>query len=85
MCYREKRDRKNYTDDFKREAVKLLNQQGYRISETARNLGIHESVLKEWVKVESSSEYNSGSQDNLHEELSVWNVRVSGCVWSGKS
>ncbi len=54
----EKRKRKNYTDDVKREAVKLVNEQGYRISEAARNLGIHESVLRRWVTAESSSEYH---------------------------
>jgi len=40
--------RKNYTREFKREAVSLVTEQGYRVSEAARNLGIHGSLLRRW-------------------------------------
>jgi transposase len=33
--------RRKFTDEFKEEAVKLVTEQGYKISEAARNLGIH--------------------------------------------
>ncbi len=32
--------RRNYTEDFKREAVALVTEQGYKISEAARSLDI---------------------------------------------
>jgi transposase-like protein len=35
-----KRKRKNYTKEFKEEAVKLITVQGYSVAETARNLGV---------------------------------------------
>lgn len=39
-----------YTDEFKEGAVKLVTDQGYKISEAARNLGIHATQLRGWVK-----------------------------------
>jgi len=44
------RTRKNYTAEFKREAVCLVTDQGYRVSEAARNLGIHSNMLGRWVR-----------------------------------
>ena len=42
------RKRKHYSRQFKIGAVKLINEQGYKISEAARNLGIHPSSLRRW-------------------------------------
>lgn len=42
--------RKQYTKEFKQEAVRLLSQPGAELLQTARNLGLHESVLRRWVK-----------------------------------
>ena len=39
------RQQKNYSKQFKIDAVKLITEQGYKVSETARNLGIHHSSL----------------------------------------
>ena len=37
--------RRNYGDEFKREAVRLVTKHGYGVSETARNLGINAHML----------------------------------------
>jgi transposase len=42
--------RRKFSEEFKQDAVKLVTEQGYRISEAARNLGIDVSVLRRWVK-----------------------------------
>jgi transposase len=42
--------RKQYSRQFKVDAVKLLTEQGYKVSEAARNLGIHHSSLRRWKK-----------------------------------
>lgn len=42
--------RKKYSREFKEEAVKLVTEQGYKISEAARNLGIHANVLGRWKR-----------------------------------
>ena len=65
----EKRKRNKYTDAFKQEAVKLVQEHGYKISEAARNLGVHESVLRRWVKAEGHSDQSSTSQDQLLKEV----------------
>lgn len=41
---------RKYTIEFKEEAVKLITEQGYSHSETARRLGIPHANLSRWVK-----------------------------------
>ncbi len=43
-----KKKRKSYTQEFKEEAVKLITEHGYPITEAARNLGINASMLGRW-------------------------------------
>jgi len=45
-----RKQRKQYTAEYKREAVGLVMEQGYKISEAARNLGIHGGMLGRWVQ-----------------------------------
>ncbi|MCP4147400.1 MAG: IS3 family transposase [bacterium] len=40
----------HYSKQFKVDAVKLVTEQGYNVSEAARNLGIHHSSLRHWKK-----------------------------------
>src|SRR6266853_3212112 len=40
--------RRNYTPEFKAEAVKLVPEQDYSVAEAARSLGIHETLLRSW-------------------------------------
>jgi transposase len=46
------RTRRSFTDEFKREAVKLCKQPGATITHIARDLGIETSVLRRWVTQE---------------------------------
>ena len=39
-----------YTEEFKREAVRLVTDQGYGVAETARNLGLNASMLGRWKR-----------------------------------
>ena len=41
--------RRKYSQEFKHDAVKLATEQGYRLSEAARNLDIDVSVLRRWI------------------------------------
>jgi len=43
-----KKKRKNYSREFKIEAVGLITEKGYSIAEASRNLGIDYSVLRRW-------------------------------------
>ena len=42
--------RKNYTTEFKREAVRLVANKGYSISQAARKLNINVNMLGRWKR-----------------------------------
>jgi len=42
--------RKKYTQEFRDSAVKLITEQGYQITEAARNLGLNVSMLGRWKR-----------------------------------
>lgn len=44
----ESKRRRKYTDDFKREAVALVTEQGYSVAEAARSLDINSNLLGRW-------------------------------------
>jgi transposase len=49
-------DRKKYTEEFKREAVRLAQERG-NLAQVARDLGIHDTLLQRWKKrLETSPE-----------------------------
>ena len=41
-------ERKSYSRQFKMDAVKLVTEQGYRITEAARNLEMNPNLLGKW-------------------------------------
>ena len=66
--------RKNYTAEFKREAVRLVTDEGYKAAEAARSLGINGNMLGRWVR-ESRDESESafpgkGNLSTDQEEIS---------------
>ena len=46
----ETRKRREYTEDFKRDAVALVTEQGYKASEAARSLGIGDNLIRRWKR-----------------------------------
>ena len=46
----EKRTRRKYSPEFKREAVQLANNPGQSVAGVARDLGIKENLLRRWKK-----------------------------------
>jgi transposase len=66
--------RKVYTEDFKREAVRLVTEQGYKISDAARNLDIHANMLRKWKRAMEANGHSpfpaqghrSPDQEELH-------------------
>jgi transposase len=41
--------RRKFTDEFKREAVKLATQPGMPLTKVAAELGVERSVLRRWI------------------------------------
>jgi transposase len=46
----ETRKRREYTEDFKRDAVALVTEQGYKPSEAARSLGVGDNLIRRWKR-----------------------------------
>lgn len=49
MAENEKRTRRRFTDEFKRNAVELVRTTGKPIAQVARDLGVTETSLGRWV------------------------------------
>lgn len=43
-----KQSRRQYTEEFKREAIKLVEEQSRGVAEVARSLGVHRSQIERW-------------------------------------
>ena len=50
MAEKQKRTRREFTQEFKRDAVELVRASGRPIAEIARDLGIYDSTLGNWVR-----------------------------------
>jgi transposase len=48
--------RRNYTGEFKREAIRLVTEQGNGVGATARNLGINATMLDRWKRAYAQQE-----------------------------
>ncbi len=46
----ERRSRRKFTDEFKADAVALVEESGGQIAKVARELGIYDSSLGNWVR-----------------------------------
>ena len=42
--------RRKFSREFKIEAVKLIRERGVSVAQAGRDLGVHENVLRKWVK-----------------------------------
>jgi len=47
--------RRRYSEEFKADTVKLIEEQGYSMSEAGRRLGINRSVLARWRREANAS------------------------------
>jgi transposase len=42
--------RRSFSREFKLEAVRLVSERGMTVSQVARDLDIHENVLRRWIR-----------------------------------
>jgi transposase len=62
---RQRRDRRQFTAEFKRDAVELVRTNGQPTAEIARELGIYDSTLGNWVR---QDRIDRGEQEGLASE-----------------
>ena len=51
--------RRIFREEFKREAIRLVNEQGLTIAEASRKLDVASKSLRTWMKQEQSGELKS--------------------------
>jgi transposase len=62
--------RSRQSEEFKREAVKLVTDQGYSLADAARSLGLDASLLRSWrLKYAPKQEGTPAMTESEQEEL----------------
>ena len=51
-----RKNRRTYTAEFKAEAVRLVHEHGMTISQVGRDLGIHKTTIRNWVRSAEAGE-----------------------------
>ncbi len=67
----ESKKRRHYSEEYKKEAILLVTEQGYSLAQAAQVVGTNEKNLQRWVKQqaqESSREHlNMNERAELHQ------------------
>lgn len=69
--------RRKFSSEYKFEAVRMVKERGVSVAQAARDLGVHENVLRKWVRELSSDPVQSfPGQGNLKpEQLEIARLR----------
>jgi transposase len=69
--------RRTFSPEFKLEAVKLVRERGVTISQAARDLGLHQNVLRKWVRdhVENGAQAFPGPGKQRPDDAEVSRLR----------
>ena len=62
--------RRVFSREFKLEAVRLVVERGVKVSLAAKDLGIHENVLRKWVRDSHHSVSRLDGTGRAHKPLS---------------
>ncbi|XSC42652.1 transposase [Bradyrhizobium sp. RDT10] len=89
----EGRQRRSFTDDYKRQAVDLVASSGRSIGSVAKELGLRDFVLRHWVERRGGGREPTAAawrpqrrrrcrQRTTRQRSPVCSERTSGCAWS---
>ena len=90
----EARQRRSFTDDYKRQAVDLVASSGRLIGSVAKELGLRDSVLRRWVEQRGAARLEPTAaarrpttqatvpSRTTRQRSPVCSERTSGCAWS---
>ena len=71
--------RRQYTQEFKREAIRLSTQPGMGLSQMAQDLGINRTMLSTWIRTaatEGGDAFRGHGNRTVEEEVSTLRRRV---------
>lgn len=60
MGHNKKRSRRKFSEEFKRDAVALVRETGRPIAQVAKELGIYDSTLGNWVRKAEAGDADDG-------------------------
>ena len=73
-----KRVRRTHSDEFRRNAVSMVEDQGYTTAQAARELGVNQNLLRTWRKrYGKAAGESSGLSESDQEELDRLRKEVS--------
>jgi transposase len=72
----QKRKRPNYTKEFKQDAVKMVEEQGYSCLEVGRRLGIASSNVTRWVRLYRQDQQDISESGVTRRDLEAENRRL---------
>ena len=90
----EGRQRRSFTDDYKRQAVDLVASSGRSIGSVAKELGLRDSVLRRWLEQRGAARLEPTAaarrpqrrrrcrRRTTRQRSPVCSERTSGCAWS---
>ena len=64
-----RKERRIFSEEFKRESVRLVETSGLTIKQVAEDLGIGLSTLTRWLRIYRDQELLSGPHDDVDKEL----------------
>jgi transposase len=70
-----RRPRRSFSDEFKEGAVRLILDEEKKIPDTARNLDLSESVLRNWVKYAEADRSNGKTGLTTEERAELARLR----------
>lgn len=59
-------ERRKFSREFKIEAAKLVRERGVKVPQAARDLDVHATVLRSWVREFAGDPSHSPNQDSWH-------------------
>ena len=65
----DKKQRRDFTDEFKNDAVKLVTEQGFSATEVGRRLGVNHSNVSRWVREHRRRLENPTNSPDLEAEV----------------
>lgn len=63
--------RRSYTPEFKAEAIRLVTEEGMRPIEVARDLGVHRSLISNWLRDSRAAKERSDHHEASPQEMAA--------------
>ena len=79
-------ERRKFTREFNLEAVRLIKDRGVSYVQAAQELGVHQSVLRDWVKALADDPQHAfrGNGQMKPEQLEIARLRQKACWRNGE-